>query len=117
VKRFLGRQIFTLIGAAFFFAAPAWADYEVIESSTPEISQGSTLADDANVKLPEGATLKLLKTPDGSTHELKGPYEGAIAEFEGKPECSLWARITGDCPDEPTSAIGVRSIKQPSPAQ
>lgn len=110
--RYLKAGIAAWIAMVVLSAAPVWADFQVIDSSLPDISQGTVLEDDSTVKLPEGATLKLLKTPEGSTHELEGPYEGPITDYEAKPDCSFWQRLMGNCP-ESSSPIGIRSMEPP----
>lgn len=82
----------------------ARAEMEVLESGVPGIQAGSKLPDDAQLKLPQGATLRLL-LEDGNTATLQGPYEGTASDYQQK-KAGWWQRLFGGDDDKTSSTIG-----------
>ena len=97
--------------AVFLAPAVALAEIEVLESSAPEITTGTKLADDARVKVPEGASIRVLILSSGSTKTLKGPYEGIVAAY--KDDRSWWERITGRDKDADAPIGATRGMRPP----
>src|SRR5262245_57111314 len=89
----------------------ARAEMEVLQSTVPELAVGSKLADNQQVKLPEGATLRVLITSSGTTKTLKGPYNGTIEAYEEKR--SWWDRLTGRGNHEDPPIGATRGLRQP----
>lgn len=96
MKQITRHRVSGLLGiafAVFLIPAAAFAEIEVLESSAPQIVAGAKLADDARVKVPDGASIRVLILSSGTTKTLKGPYEGTIAAY--KDDRTWWERITG----------------------
>lgn len=90
--------------ATGLFTPSAKAEMEVLESSVSGIQTGSKLPDDAMLKLPENATLRL-QLADGNTMTLQGPYEGTAGDY--KPQkAGWWQRLFGGDKDKSNSTIG-----------
>jgi hypothetical protein len=90
--------------------APARAEVEVLESSVPEITVGTKLDDKAAVKVPEGATLRVLVLSSGTTKTIKGPYQGTIEGYQGK-KSSWWERLTGGDHDKDVPVGATRGLR------
>jgi len=97
--------------ALFLSASPVRADMEVLESTVPDLKAGATLKDDAKLKLPGGATVRVLLKATGSTKTLKGPYEGTVAAY--KEDKGWWDRMTGHNKDPEPPMGAMRSLKKP----
>jgi hypothetical protein len=99
------------LALAFLLAAsPVWADMEVMESNVPDLKVGTTLKDDATLKLPEKTTVRLLLA-SGATKTLKGPYEGTAADYEESK--SWWEKLVGPAEDEAPPTGITRGLKKP----
>ena len=101
-----------LAAVAVLNAAPAMADYEVMESTVADLPRGATVAENATIAIPEGGQVKLLRTGEGTTHELEGPYEGTVGDYEASAECPWYKKITVGCNGE-SAPIGIRSTPDP----
>ncbi|WP_088347157.1 MULTISPECIES: hypothetical protein [Rhodomicrobium] len=97
-----------ILGAALPLGA-AKAASEVLESSVPGLAVGAKLEDNARVKLPDGASLRVLVVSTGGTKTLKGPYEGTIEAY--KEDRSWWERITGKGKDSDAPIGATRGFK------
>ena len=95
--------------ALFFSASTAWAEIEVLESTVPAIKAGSVLKDDARLKLPAGATVRVLLRATGATKTLKGPFEGAVTAY--KDGRSWRNRLLGPRKDPEPLVGGARRVK------
>jgi hypothetical protein len=79
-------------------AGPTWALITVDTSDAPGIEIDAEFPDDHVFKVPDGATVRLIKTPgtknpNGDTHTIKGRYQGTLDDFIRR-EC--W-RADSDC--------------------
>ncbi len=101
---------FGLAAAVLLPVSAAQAESEVLESSVPGLSTGTKLDDNARVKMPDGATLRVLVLSSGSTKTLKGPYEGTIEAY--KEDRSWWERITGRDKDSDAPIGATRGLRQ-----
>ena len=92
------------------FAQPALADMDVVESSVPGIKEGTTLKDDARLKIPERAIVRVLvKTPTGNTTmTLRGPYEGTVGNYTD--DTTWWDRLFGNGTDKDPPMATTRDI-------
>lgn len=95
--------------AVLLVPAAALAEIEVLESSAPEIAAGAKLADEARVKVPDGASIRVLILSSGSTKTLKGPYEGTVGAY--KDDRSWWERITGRDKDSDAPIGATRGMR------
>ena len=97
------------------FQTPSQADLVVTESSSEDIKIGTTLPDNTPLRIPEGITIKILKTPENETYELIGPFAGTLKEYKKARKCTLWRRLTFRCKKKNGSSDpigGVRGIKK-----
>ncbi len=101
-----------VVAAIALYAGLAQADYQVMESTITALPQGTTLPENAELDIPEGERVKLLRTPAGSTHELEGPYQGTVEDYEATAKCPWWKKISVGCEDE-SAPIGIRSTPSP----
>jgi hypothetical protein len=104
-----------LLGLAmtvFLAPAVALAEIEVLESSVPDMAVGSKFGDDTRLKLPDGASLRVLVLSSGTTKTLKGPYEGTVGAY--KDDRGWWERVTGRNKDDDAPIGATRGFK---PAQ
>ena len=69
------------------------------------------LADEARIKVPDGASIRVLILSSGSTKTLKGPYEGTVAAY--KDDRSWWERITGRDKDSDAPIGATRGMRPP----
>ena len=99
-----------LVFAIFAPIAATAAETEVLQSSVPGIAVGTKLQDSAQVKIPQGATLRILVVSTGTTKTLHGPYEGAIGAYEDKK--SWWDRFMGKGKDEDAPVGATRGLRQ-----
>jgi hypothetical protein len=100
---------------AFGFAVPALAEIEVTESTAPAIKTGTTLPDDAQFNVPDGATVSLMKKPGNTPFVIKGPYQGTLAGYLQKNR-SWWRRMLGkdgEGTKQGAPTGGTRGIKLP----
>ncbi len=89
---------------------PSYAETQVLESDVPDLPTGATIADDAKITIPDGATLRVLDLSKGETKALKGPYTGTVENY--KEELSWWERYRRgrESPDAPIGATrGLRA--------
>lgn len=114
MKQVTKRRAPGLLGMALaVFLAPtaALAESEVLESTAPQIAAGTKLADDARVKVPDGASIRVLILSSGTTKTLKGPYTGTVGGY--KDDRSWWNRITGRNKDDDAPVGATRSMRPP----
>jgi hypothetical protein len=97
--------------AVLLAPAIAMAETEVLESSAPGLAVGDKLADNARVKVPDGASIRVLIQSSGTTKTLKGPYEGTIGAY--KDDRSWWERITGRKKDDDAPIGATRGMRLP----
>jgi hypothetical protein len=106
----IGIRIFSgLALAGISFCSPALADVEIMASSIPEYAPGAVLKDDTRLKLPEGATLRVLMTDSGTTKTMYGPYEGTAAAYRERR--SWWERLFGTPGGKEPVLGGTRRVK------
>lgn len=108
-----GMGLVGLAVALLLSTQAAHADIEIVESSVPALKVGATLKDDVRIKVPDGATVRVLViSPKGNvTKTLKGPYEGLVADY--KDERGWWERLTGKKQDPDTPMGTTRGLKAP----
>lgn len=97
--------------AAFLAPAAAVAEIEVLESSAPGITAGAKLPDEAQVKIPEGASIRVLILSSGSTKTVRGPYQGTVGAYKDKR--SWWERVTGREKDSDAPIGATRGMRPP----
>lgn len=98
--------------ALLLTAQAARADTEILESTAPELKVGATFKDDARLKIPDGATVRVYVTSengDSVTKTLKGPFEGRVGDY--KEERSWWDSLTGRDPDADLPMGSTRGLK------
>ena len=110
VLRFRG-GLLGIVLAVFLAPAAVRAEIEVLESSAPGITAGAKLPDEAQVKVPEGASIRVLVLSSGSTKTVKGPYQGTVGDY--KDERSWWERITGREKDTDAPIGATRGMRPP----
>ena len=109
VTRLRAPLLLSIALAVLLAPAAALAEIEVLESSAPEIAAGAKLADEARVKVPDGASIRVLILSSGSTKTLKGPYEGTVGAY--KDDRSWWERITGRDKDSDAPIGATRGMR------
>jgi hypothetical protein len=100
-----------LAAALLLLPCVAMAEMEVLESSAPQIAVGAKIPDEARVKVPDGASIRVLVLNTGATKTLKGPYEGTVAGY--KDDRSWWERITGRNKDDDAPIGATRGMRPP----
>jgi hypothetical protein len=104
-------SVLGLIGAVMLPFAAAHAESEVLQSSVPQIAVGSKLGDNAQVKIPEGGSVRVLIVKSGTTKTLKGPYEGTVEAYEEKR--SWMDRLLGRGQDQDPPIGATRGLRAP----
>ena len=114
MKRTIKACLAGALGLAGAIALPpgaARADSEVLQSSVPQIAVGTKLGDNAQVDIPEGATLRVLIVTSGTTKTLKGPYQGTVESYEEKR--SWMDRLLGRGQDQDPPIGATRGLRPP----
>jgi hypothetical protein len=108
-----GISLTGLLVAGLLATQPARADTEILDSDVPELKMGTVLKDSARIKLPDGATVRVMVTSTNGniTKTLKGPYEGRVEDY--KEERSWWERLMGKGKDTEPSMGTTRGFKAP----
>jgi hypothetical protein len=84
----------------------ARAELHVITSTAPNLRSGTVLPDNARLRIPDGATVHILRKPQQRTYTLDGPFTGTLLEYLRRPKCGWLNRLIGNCPTIHDPAIG-----------
>ena len=108
---------FSAIAATALLLAPLGAgvahgsDYVVLDSDVAGIEPGLVSAGNAQITVPEGATV-LLIDPEGATRVVSGPFSGPVSEAGTTAQAdSVLNRLTAGRDQERTTLGATRAPK------